>query len=318
MPESFTVVAALVGRPWDPNPDAVDEDCPTPYRDRLKVEFEASSEASLREVLDDAVAHFAESNPGDYSPAGRSLVFYGGDPDEGAQLFMPSTQTVTVTSDDGLAIWRVPPEKASLGELVLAEQRKVFKGDPLRPYVVVDPKWGMGGPSPWGWDNFIQVWDVLVYIVGSVGVVQYGVKLSKRGLELLGRATDSWQRHRRAAEFTRQMFENRGADIIDVIETAGAAAKYQLADIMAWTGIDNPAVAADVAGWAGYRLDEASDTMSRDPDEEFVSLSAYLPIGLSVDVGLAAEGEAEQIVKEALVARLHDLGLIEGDPPAEV
>ena len=86
---------------------------------------------------------------------------------------------------------------------------------------------------------------------------------------------------------------------------------------MAWTGIDNPAVAADVAGWTGYRLEEASDTLSIDPDEEFVNLSAYLPIGLSVDVGLAAEGEAEQIVTEALVARLHELGLIEGDPPAE-
>ncbi|HEX6220098.1 MAG TPA: hypothetical protein VF115_03300, partial [Acidimicrobiia bacterium] len=70
MSESFTVVAALVGRPWDSNPEAVDEDCPTPYRERLKVEFEASAEDSLREVLDEAAARFAESNPGDYSPAG--------------------------------------------------------------------------------------------------------------------------------------------------------------------------------------------------------------------------------------------------------
>lgn len=84
MSEPFTVVAALVGRPWDSNPEAVDEDCPTPYRDRIKVEFEASAKASLRHVLDEAATHFAEANPGDYSPAGRSLVFYGGDPDEGS------------------------------------------------------------------------------------------------------------------------------------------------------------------------------------------------------------------------------------------
>jgi hypothetical protein len=271
---------------------------------------EADATDSLRAVLAKAAARFAESDPGDYTDAGRSLAFYQGDPLEGVELYIPSTKTVTITSPEGLAVWHVSPEEASMRDLVLAEQRKVFKGDPLRPYLVVDPKWGMAGGVPGGWDTFVQIWNALLYIVGSIEVAKHGVRISKRGLELLGRATDSWRRQRKAALYSRQMFEDRGADIMDVIETASAAATYQIADIMAWTGIDDPAIAADVGGWTGYRLDESSKSLSKDPDEDFVSLAVYLPMDMSIGDGLPADDQkAHEEAIEALVAKLRDLGL---------
>lgn len=309
MAETFEVVVALVGRPWDPNPDAIDEDCGRPYQDRIKLSVEADATDSLRAVLAKAAARFAESDPGDYTDAGRSLAFYQGDPLEGVQLYIPATTTVTITSSEGLAIWHVSPEEASMLDLVLAEQRKVFKGDPLRPYLVVDPKWGMAGGVPGGWDTFVQIWGALLYIVGSIEVAKHGVRISKHGLELLARATDSWRRQRKAALYSRRLFEGRGADIMDVIGTASAVATYQIADIMAWTGIDDPAIAAEVAGWTGYRLDESSKLLSKDPDEDFVSLAVYLPTDMSID-GLSADDQkAHEEAIEALIAKLRDLGL---------
>lgn len=137
------------------------------------------------------------------------------------------------------------------------------------------------------------------------------MEASKRGLELLGREADSWQRHKQAALYSRQMFEDRGADIMDVIETTRATAAFQIADIMAWTGIDDPAIAEDVAGWSGYRLDESSGTLSKHPDEDFVSLITYLPIDMSIDGLSADDAEAHHEALEALVAKLGDLGLTE-------
>lgn len=67
-------------------------------------------------------------------------------------LFAGTMVTVTITTDAGRAVWHVAPEEASFEDLVLADQRKVFSGDPLRPYLLVDPHWDMGGPSPGGWE----------------------------------------------------------------------------------------------------------------------------------------------------------------------
>jgi hypothetical protein len=312
--DTYDVTVALVGRPWDPDPHAIDDDLVRPYEDRPKVVVSADPSDSLRAVLAEATALFQRAHPGDYTDAGRSLAFYQGDPREPVHLHIPATTTLTITSEDGLAVWHVAPEDASMGDLVLAEQRKVFRGDPLRPYLVVDPKWQMAGATPGGWDTFIQVWDVLVYIAGSISVLKTGHKISKRGLELLSRATDAWTRHRKVDQFTRRGFEERNADIMDVIETARAAATYQIADIMAWTGIEDPAIAADVAGWAGSRLDEASGSLSIDPDEDYVGLVRDLPIGLSMDLPLELGSEqAHEEVTNALAEALLDRGLVEGE-----
>lgn len=308
MDDIFEITVALVGRPWDPNPDAIEEDCSRPYEDRLKVALRANSTDSLAHLLAMATDEFGDSHPGDYTSAGQSLAFYQGDPSEGVVLTIPALTTVTITDHNGLAVWHVRPDQASIGDLVIAADRKVFRGDPLRPYLVVDPKSGMGGPTPGGWDTIIQIWDVLVYIAGSTAVVKSGIDITRRGRELIGRVADSWKRHQRAALYTRKLFEDRGADIIDVIQTARAATTYQIADLMAWTGIDDPALAADVGGWAGYRLDEDSESLSPDPDEDYLALGVDLPINLSVDFIGSDRPDYEECVdavKEALI----DLGL---------
>lgn len=307
MAGELDVVAALVGRPWDKNPEAIDLDCEVAYKAREKVTLTAEQSDSLRAVLTEATVRFSEFHPGDYGAAGRSLAFYQGDPNERVTLYIPSTKTVTITSPDGLAIWHVKPEDASMGDLILASQRKVFKGDPLRPYLVVDPKWGMAGQVPGGWDTVLQIWEILGHVLTAREVV----RLSKRGIALLGRAADHWERHRQAALHTRRIFETRGADITDVIETTRAAAAYQLADIMAWTGIDDPDLAADVAGWGGYRLDQASGTLSEDPDGDFVALTTWLPINMSIDGVPPDKEEAEVQAVEALDSMLIDRGLTE-------
>ena len=290
-------------------PESFDEDCQRPYSDRPLVLVIADESDSLAAVLAEATARFEGSHPGDYTDAGRSIDFYRGDPLEAVIPTIPTTKTVTITSPDGLAIWHVAPEDASIGDLVLARERKVFPGDPLRPYLFVDPHWGMGGQVPGGWDTFIQIWDLLVYAVGSWEVLKKMVRVSHTGRELLDRAANRWQRHRKAAVYTRELFERRGADIMDVIETAQAAATYQIADLMAWTGIEDSEVAVDVAGWAGYELDESSQSLSKTPDERFVDLVTNLPINVSIDPLDPKDEDAHHEVTTALAEFLIDRGL---------
>ncbi len=197
---------------------------------------------------------------------------------------------MTITRPSGLAVWHVAPEDASIQELVPAHERKVFVGDPLRPYLLVDPQWQMGGPTPGGWDTFLQIWEALLVAKGSWDMLRTMVRVSQKTLELLDRAARRWRDHRSAALYTRELFEGRGADIMDVIDTAWAAMTYQLVDLMAWTGIDDPAVAASVAGWAGYELDESSHSLSMISDEELRALVSQFPIMLSIDA-LPSEGE---------------------------
>lgn len=278
---------------------AFERDAKRPYSERPKVSLMVAESSSLAEILADATSMFERSYPGDYTDAGRTIDFYRGDPSEGVRLALPTTKTVTITSPDGLAVWHVPLHEASLGDLILADRRKVLAGDPRRPYLLVDPSWKMGGPSPGGWDAFIDIWTLLLALRGSWDLVRATVRVSRKGLEFLNRAADAWERHRNAALYTRQLFESRGASIMDVIETARAAATYQIADLMAWTGIDDPQIAVDVAGWAGYELGSDSQTFSLSVEEEMVELTRDLPINLTT---YPIEPERDDSLREVAAA----------------
>lgn len=302
MAATHDVLVALVGGRVD-----VDEDAQRPYHDRPTVLVRADGSDSLASVLAEATVQFERTHPGDYTDAGRSLAFYRGDPSEALVLTIPTTKFVTITSPGGLAIWHVAPSDASMDDLVLADRRKVFPGDPLRPYLIIDPHWGMAGQVPGGWDNFLQIWNILVDVAGSLELGRRIVRLTPQGRELLDRAAARWQRHRAAAIYTRELFEARGADIMDVIGTSRATATYQLADLMAWTGINDPEVAAEVGGWAGYQLDTATQSLLPNPEEDFVSLACDLPIELSIDdLGQDADEaheQATQALSEHLIQR---------------
>lgn len=309
--ERYEVTAALVAGGAEPR--SYEQDCARPYSERPKVTLVTDGSTSLADVLAEATAEFAQSLPRDYRAAGQSLDFYRGDPGESVVPVLPTTTTVTITAPKGLAIWRVPPQEATMDDIVLAASRKVFLGDPLRPYLLVDPSWEMGGLSPWGWDNFIGIWDELLRMYGSWQLLKSMVRLRAPAAEYLERAAARWQRNRDAAAFTRQLFEDRGADIMDVIESARAAETYRIADIMAWTGFQDPAVAADIAGWAGYVLQADSETFAIETDELLLQLARDFVIHSSMgEWDLTSDGGREAFA-ESLAEFLIELGL--GDPP---
>ena len=96
--------------------------------------------------------------------------------------------------------------------------------------------------------------------------------------------------------------------------TIAAVHRYTLSDLMAWTGIEDPGVAADVAGWMNYQLDEQTGILSRDRDDEYDGLVTGLPIALSVDEVI--DGLSREEVAEALEDYLRSLGLMEGQEEA--
>ena len=153
---SYEVTVALIAESTG-NGD-FDEDAARPYSARPKIVVTASEADTLEEVLKRATEIFEQKLPGDYEHAGRAIGFYQGDPEEGFPLSIPMPTTVAITDSGGLAVWNVGPANATMRDLVLAAERKVLAGDPLRPYLLVDPKWGMAGGAPYGWDTFLELW----------------------------------------------------------------------------------------------------------------------------------------------------------------
>lgn len=110
---------------------------------------------------------------------------------------------------------------------------------------------------------------------------------------------------------------------MDVIENARAAATYQIADLMAWTGIDDAQVAVNVAGWAGYEIGDDSQTLSLSVEEEMVELTRDLPINLTIypidpesdDALRQVAAALGEILHTTNLANVHQLRLFSRPPP---
>lgn len=238
--------------------DDIDSEATRPYREREKATLSVEGATSLRSILDQSMTEFLKSHTFDPRDAGKSLDFYRGSPDEGAQLFYPARTDLTIVDSHGHARWHVKPEDITLDQLTEARRSGVINGDVQRPYLIVDPKWQMGGYMAEGWTAFVATWTTLLWLRDSRDLAKAIYRRGAEAVELYQSACEHWRRSKEAAEYAKGLFLARNGDVSDVIATTEEFVALHIADLMAWTGIDDPAVAAGIAGWSGKAINPSS------------------------------------------------------------
>lgn len=177
----YDITVALIADPDDPYRQmASQEEWERPYGDRPKVRLRASSLSSLAEVLHQAAADLGAAPPPGYEfptsfPASRRIAFYKPEDEEKlAPRSMPRLHwaELVLVDETGRAVFGVHDQRAiTIEDLVRAGEAGVVDGDPLRPYLIIEPGWGDAPPPDW--PTFITglevAWDVL-----NVGAVVGG------------------------------------------------------------------------------------------------------------------------------------------------
>ncbi len=155
-----------------------------PYRDRMKVELTVDEETTLYEVFEQALDEFNVEYTDEWRDMDRPVeqvhfvAFYEPE-DEGGNTVQQRwtyAHNLVVVTDDQRIRWHVPLEEARLADLVRAAEHGLVDGDPLRPYIVLQPPAGNG--LLFVWAMFTTALSIAANIEGTI----QGIERIKRKL----------------------------------------------------------------------------------------------------------------------------------------
>ena len=155
------LTARLLGDPLKPFGEQIDdEEWERPLTARPSVEIVVDSSTTLDAALESA-RHALEDElgRGDFTAAGNFVAFSTEDDVDGITGRWPRLDTtVTLPDGEGRATWNHPPFEVDYSDLLRASEAELLVGDPIQPYVVLEP--GIGDGFLGTWDDVVRAWHV--------------------------------------------------------------------------------------------------------------------------------------------------------------
>lgn len=248
------VTVAVVGSPADPGGAISEDELGRPWDDRPKTELEVKPAESLGSIRQRAVEHFEVATP-PYAH-GRRLVdafpfvaFYS--ESRPAQM-SPLAMSVTVTDDQGRAVWNTDPDLARFEQLVAASELGALEGDPHRIYLVLLPPSGNGIFVDW--QSLLDAWRITWDLLESIDTVAGAAAAAEF---VRRKIRDRVRRGRQTLEHRASEWGQRNGSPHDVARLLGRRS---------WT-------TEEAAGLLGVGSDEAGAVLdifgfARDPEDE--------------------------------------------------
>jgi hypothetical protein len=206
------VTVAMIANPDDPHRNPIPgEEWERPYNARPKVRLIVSSSASLADVMNQASDGFGVVPPPGWEfhsnfPASRRIAFYK---DEDEVTFAPRALPrlhwgqLVLVDEQGGAVFGVYDQRAvTFEDLIRASEAGVLDGDPLRPYLMVEPGWGDAPPPDWPTVliGLKVTWDVLEHVAVTGGVLAFADLVLERLKSRLQKGRKAVQSHREWAQ----------------------------------------------------------------------------------------------------------------------
>jgi hypothetical protein len=185
------ITVALIANSVDPYRQMLPaEEWERPYRDRHKVRLQMDSSSSLAELMGEAVREFGITPPPGWEQSSvnayRRIAFYKPEDEEAfAPRAMPRLHwaQMVLVDEDGRAVFGVSDQRTiRIADLLRAAEAGVIDGDPLRPYLIIEPGWGDAPPPDWPTVLIgLQIaWDVLEKIATVGGAWAFAEAIRQR------------------------------------------------------------------------------------------------------------------------------------------
>jgi hypothetical protein len=186
MPHDLTV-AVLGG--WLPGwePPVGEQGFDVPYADRMKVELTVADDETLESVYRrtiDVVEPRAVPLEGGTILAPLDAVhwvwFYEpSDEVDAHNKYYETARDLVGVGADGLARWNRSRDEIPYGDLIRSGRDGLLRGDPLRPYLVLQCPQG-GGGLQLAWDGLLLSWTVLGGIEATITAGRFVAGIRKR------------------------------------------------------------------------------------------------------------------------------------------
>lgn len=174
-----------------------------PYGELPKVALEASEEEQIVDVLTRAAGLIGVDREGSEYPFVPAWInFYRPQHDEA--YTGDHTTAITLVDERGRAHWQVwfhEPE-VTVGALVRAAGEGELNGDPLRPYLVLEPGYGNGWLPDW--QEVLIAWVVFREVIG---LLADGKGAADATASLRDRARNLFRRFRRTPDVVERHYE---------------------------------------------------------------------------------------------------------------
>jgi hypothetical protein len=243
MRERMSVTVALIGDPDDPFERIASEDeWNRPYQERRKVQLQVAESDSLAHVLERAVDEMglvqsADSQLPRFSGRYNGVAFYRPEDENGfAPRYVPRflLSNLTLVDKQGHAMFGVNDLRTvRYADVMRAAEAGVLSGDPLRPYLIIEPPYGDWiGPD---WPTFLEGVKVTWQVLEHVGVAYAAVeaitrvkdevrKRLRRGEAAIERNSEWAQRHSMPYQFvalfrSRNWTASEAAIVLDCTES---------------------------------------------------------------------------------------------------
>lgn len=184
-----------------------------PYEDRSKVTVRVEDDNTLREVFDRAIAEFSIEYEEMWAEMDAPIeqVYFLAFFTPGDENGLPPDRwtyahNLTTVDADGHARWGVPLDRATIADLVRAGELDLVDGDPLKPYLIIQPPAGNGVAI--GWAAIYTALTIAANIDGALGFIE--------------RVKSSITAGRDAVERNFLKFADRGGTPAAVVRTASA------------------------------------------------------------------------------------------------
>jgi hypothetical protein len=204
------ITVALIVSPDDPQRQMIPQrEWERPYRDRRKVRLTADSSSSLADVMQEAIRRLGVAPEWEQPPsvpAYRRIAFYKPEDEEAfAPRAMPQLHwaQLVLVDDSGQAIFGVSDQRAvTISDLLQAAEAGVVEGDPLRPYLIIEPGWGDMPPPDWPTvlAGLEVVWDVLERVAVVGGVWAFAEQIRQRLRDRIEAGKGAAEKHREWAQ----------------------------------------------------------------------------------------------------------------------
>jgi hypothetical protein len=197
---TLDVVVALIGVPEGEGDLLPEGERLRPYAQRRTVHLEVDSSDDYNQVLQAAATAMG------VRLSGNLHAFYQ-PRDERPHDEWQWSVAIPLVDEEGRARWAFPFETPiPYVELLRSAEAGALPGDPLRPYVVLVPAIG-DGILP-AWHDVLQVFDVLLKVLGGFAALEGAAQAKERAQRLLSRG----QRARKTIDRLSVGWDARGAD----------------------------------------------------------------------------------------------------------
>ena len=269
-PPKHEITVALLADPVDPYRNRIPQsEWNKPYRDRRKVHIDAASSMTLAEVMQEAVKELGVVPPSGWElsasmPVFRRIPFFKEEDEEAfAPRALPRLHWAQLVLVDarGQAVFGVSDQRAvTIADLLRAADAGVIDGDPLRPYLMIEPGWGDAPPPDWPTviTGLRIAWEVLNHAAVAGGAWAFAEMIRQR-------LRDRLEAGRRAAENHREWAQRevRPYQFIALIRTR----KWTTQELAQLLGCSDEE--AEAVLWVlGFSLDAKSESWSWEGDVE--------------------------------------------------